>query len=91
MDLHQAAKKLLDLVKDEAFFQELGKWVTNLQNAGIKEKNIAWGDLKGVRKIRIGDKEYSPDETFECKKNPCPASYPFAGSLTLNLYKFPFK
>jgi hypothetical protein len=59
--------KLLELVQDEAFFQELVKRVDTLQKAGIKEKNIVRGDIKRVRKIRIGDKTYSPDEMFDRK------------------------
>lgn len=58
---------LLELIKDEKFFDELVKRVNALQKAGVKEKNIVHKDIKGVKKIRIGDKEYNPDETFDRK------------------------
>ncbi|MDY6836065.1 MAG: hypothetical protein SVY53_14835, partial [Chloroflexota bacterium] len=59
--------KLLELVRDEAFFKELVERVAELQQAGIKEKNIVGGDIKLVKKIRIGDKEYSPDDIYDRK------------------------
>jgi hypothetical protein len=59
---------LLALIEDEAFFNELVRRVTALQQAGIKEKNIVRQDIKRVKKIKIGDKTYAPDEPFD-KKN----------------------
>ena len=59
--------KLLALIEDENFFNELDKHVTALQKAGIKEKNIVRMDIKRVKKIKIGDKSYSPDESFDRK------------------------
>jgi len=58
---------LLALVEDEAFFNELVRRVTALQQAGIKEKNIVRQDIKRVKRIKIGDKEYAPDEPFDRK------------------------
>jgi nitrogenase subunit NifH len=63
----KAYKKLLELVKDEEFFNELVKRVEELQKAGIKEKNVVMGDIKRVKIIRIGDREYSPDEVYDRK------------------------
>ena len=63
----KVAEKLLELSKDQAFFDELSKRVTELQQAGIKEKNIFTGSIKGMKQIRIGDTVYSPDEPFDRK------------------------
>lgn len=63
----KAHEKLLDLIKDENFFNELVKRVNELQQAGIKEKNIVRKDIKRVKKIKIGDKEYSPTDNFDRK------------------------
>ena len=63
----KAGEKLLELVKDEAFFQELAKRVAELQQNGVKAKNIVRGDIVRVKKIRIGDKEYSPDDAYDFK------------------------
>ena len=61
----KAEEKLLELIKDETFFNELAKRIEELQKAGIKEKNIyKGGDIKRVKKIRIGDKIYNPHETY---------------------------
>jgi hypothetical protein len=38
-----------------------------LQQAGIKEKNIIKKDIERVKKIRIGNKEFSPDEPYDRK------------------------
>ena len=65
----KAHKKLLELVKDEKFFNQLAGKVAELQKAGIKEKNIVRQDIKRVKKIKIGDKEYSPDEQYDRKKH----------------------
>jgi hypothetical protein len=63
----KAHTKLLELIQNENFFNELVKRVDALQKVGIKEKNILQGDIRRVKKIRIGDKTYLPDETFERK------------------------
>ncbi|MDH3347226.1 MAG: hypothetical protein OEM02_03885 [Desulfobulbaceae bacterium] len=63
----KVAEKLLELSKDQTFFSELSKRVTELQQAGIKEKNIFTGSIKGMKQIRIGDTVYSPDEPFDRK------------------------
>lgn len=64
----KAAQKLLQLVEeDEAFFQELLKKVAELQKAGIREKNIVTSDIKRVKKIKIGDKVYDPNESYDRK------------------------
>ena len=60
-------EKLLELIKDEKFIIELSKKIKDLQKAGIKEKNIFTGNLKHIKKIRIGDKEYNPNEKFDRK------------------------
>jgi hypothetical protein len=59
--------KLLELIKDEAFYNELASRVDKLQKAGIREKNIVKGDIRNVKKIRIGDKEYSPHDVYDYK------------------------
>ncbi|MCF6241370.1 MAG: hypothetical protein L3J74_08510 [Bacteroidales bacterium] len=64
----KAEKKLLELIKDEKFFAELLKKVEELQKAGMKEKNIyKGGDLKRIKKIHIGDKEYKPNDHYDRK------------------------
>jgi len=63
----KAQEKLLKLIQDEKFFNELVKRVNELQKAGIKEKNIIKKDIKRVKKIKIGDKEYSPTDNFDRK------------------------
>ncbi len=63
----KAEEKLLELIKDEEFMSELLKKVEELQKAGVKEKNIFTGNIKRMKKIRIGDKEYNPNENFDRK------------------------
>jgi len=63
----QVQQTLLALVEDEAFFNELAQRVAALQQAGIKEKNIVRQDIKRVKRIKIGDKFYAPDESFDRK------------------------
>lgn len=58
---------LLELVKDENFFKELALEVSKLKAAGIKEKNIVRKDIERVKRIRIGDKEYSSNESYDRK------------------------
>ncbi|NTU41556.1 MAG: hypothetical protein HGA78_00580 [Nitrospirales bacterium] len=61
-------QRLLELVKDEDFYQELAKKIAELKKAGIKEKNIVHGSISDVTgSVRIGDREYSPDETYHRK------------------------
>ncbi len=59
--------KLMEKIKDEEWFNELVKRVSELQKAGIKEKNIVRGNIINVKKIRIGDKEYTPNEVYTAK------------------------
>ena len=59
--------RLLELVKEEAFFHTLAERVAALQKVGIKEKNIVRKDITRVKKVRIGDKAYSPDEVYTHK------------------------
>jgi hypothetical protein len=63
----KTAGKLQELVKDEKFYQEFAKQVEILKEAGIKEKNIVKGSIANVKKIRIGDKDYSPSDTYHRK------------------------
>ncbi len=63
----KAEKKLLELIQDQAFFDELAKRVQELQGAGIKEKNIVRQDIKRVKRIKIGDRMYTPNEPFDRK------------------------
>jgi len=63
----QTQAHLLQLIKDEGFMKELAQQVTSLQQAGIKEKNIIKKDIERVKKIKIGDKEYSPNESYDRK------------------------
>jgi len=63
----KAHEKLLELMQDEAFFNELAEQVAKLQKAGIRGKNVVGGDIKRVKKIRIGDKDYSPDDIYDRK------------------------
>jgi len=60
-------EKLLELVRDENFFNELVKQVNELQKAGIKEKNIVEGDIIDMEEIHIGDKVYSPNDSYDSK------------------------
>ena len=59
--------KLLELIRDEAFFIDLANRVAELQKAGIKEKNIVGKDIKRVKRIRIGDKDYTPNDVYDRK------------------------
>ncbi|MBA7584765.1 hypothetical protein ES708_26725 [subsurface metagenome] len=59
--------KLIALVENEEFFNELVKRVTALQQSGIIEKNIVKGSIKRVKRIRIGDKFYNPNESYNRK------------------------
>ncbi len=63
----KTAEKLLALIQDQAFFDELARRVQELQQAGIKEKNIVRKDIKRVKRIKIGDRMYTPDEPFDRK------------------------
>ncbi len=63
----KAEATLLKLVQDKDFFEELVQRVVELQEAGLEAKNIVGRDIKRVRKIRIGDKEYSPNEQYRYK------------------------
>lgn len=60
-------ERLLELVRDEAFFKELAQQVATLQGAGITAKNIVKKNIEHVKKVRIGDKEYAPDESYNFK------------------------
>lgn len=61
-------QKLIELSeKDPAFFDELAKRVAELKDAGIQEKNIVRQDIKNIKKIKIGDKEYNPHESYNRK------------------------
>lgn len=60
-------EKLLQLIRDKDFFQELAERVQDLQKAGIKEKNIVKKDIRHVKKIIIGDKEFSGHEPYDRK------------------------
>jgi hypothetical protein len=60
-------ERLLELINDEHFFKELQQQVTALRQAGIKEKNIVKKDIINVKRIRIGDREYTPDEQYDRK------------------------
>ena len=62
-----AHARLLELIKDESFFQELARQVAALQKAGVKEKNIVKGNIKWTKKVHIGDKQYSPNEPYNRK------------------------
>lgn len=63
----KAGGRLLELVQDEPFFEELARRVAALQQAGIREKNIVRSDITRVKKIRIGDKVYDPNDTYHLK------------------------
>ena len=58
---------LVELIKDESFFQELLQQIALLRQAGITEKNIVKKDIIEVGKIRIGDKTYEPGEAYDRK------------------------
>ncbi|MBI9033444.1 MAG: hypothetical protein JEZ03_03125 [Bacteroidales bacterium] len=60
-------ERLVELIKDEDFFNELAMRVKELQDASIREKNIVRKDIKNMKRIRIGDKEYHPNEVFHRK------------------------
>ncbi len=78
----QVQQRLLALIEDEAFFNELVRRVTALQQAGLKEKNIVRQDIKRVKRIKIGDKSYAPTESFD-KKNIVAGSVEDADEFTL--------
>ncbi|ACF13066.1 hypothetical protein Ctha_0596 [Chloroherpeton thalassium ATCC 35110] len=74
--------ELLELIKDEAFFKELKEEVTKLKYAGIREKNVVRQNIDGVKKIRIGDKTYEPNEPWD-KKNIVGGNITNADEFTL--------
>jgi len=84
--LEQATKieeKLVELSeKDPTFFEELAKRVAELKAAGIQEKNIVRQDIKNVKKIKIGDKEYNLHESYN-RKNIVEGSIEGADEFTL--------
>ena len=63
----KAEDKRIELIADENFARELSRRITELQRAGIREKNIVRGDIRRVKKIRIGDKTYNPNDVFDRK------------------------
>jgi hypothetical protein len=63
----KTSEKLIELIKNEDFLEELAKRVSELQRAGIKEKNIVRKDIINVKRIIIGDKEYNPDDIYQRK------------------------
>lgn len=78
----KAGSRLLELVQDEQFFEELARRVAALQKAGIREKNIVRGDITRVKKIRIGDKVYDPNDTYH-RKNIVEGNISDADEFTL--------
>ena len=60
-------KQLVELAKNEDFFKELSAHINELKQAGVKEKNIVKADLKNIKTIHIGDKTYSPNESYDRK------------------------
>lgn len=61
-------EKLVQLIEqDESFFKELIEKLEPLKKSEIKEKNIVSQDIKRVKRIRIGDKEYSTNEVYTRK------------------------
>lgn len=63
----QIYKRLKELIKDESFLGQLAQHVKNLMQAGIKEKNIIKGDVKGIGKIKVGDKGFFRNEIYDRK------------------------
>ena len=63
----KTGERLLELIKNEKFFDELARRVAELQKAGIKEKNIVCGSIEDMEEITIGDKVYAPYETYQRK------------------------
>ena len=78
----KAHEKLLELIRDEDFFNELVKRVDELQKAGIKEKNIVKGGIKRVKKIEIGDREFLPTDNFD-RKNIVEGGIEDAGEIII--------
>lgn len=60
-------ENLLELIKDETFFNELVIKVRELQIENITKKNTFEGSIKNVKKIMIGDKVYIPGEFYTYK------------------------
>jgi hypothetical protein len=65
----KAEEELLEMVKDKEFFEKLAEHIEILKKAQITEKNIVRGSIRNVKKIRIGDKEHSPEDHFYTHKN----------------------
>jgi len=64
----KANTRLIELIEnDEQFFETLLEKIELLKKASIKEKNIVNGDIKSVKKIKIGDKTYAPHEVYNRK------------------------
>jgi len=75
-------EKLLKLIQDEAFFNELVTRVNALQTASIKEKNIVKKNIEHVKRIKIGNKSYSPTDHFD-RKNMVEGNIKDADEFTL--------
>jgi|SRR5690606_33726776 len=60
-------EQLLELIENKSFFNELLQEISTLRKAGINEKNIVKKDIERVKKIRIGDKEYLPSDSYHRK------------------------
>ena len=81
-DEEETVKTIIEKIKDEDFFKELQSKVEELQKAGIKEKNIVKQDIMRVKKIKIGDKEYNPTDTYD-RKNIVEGNISDADEFTL--------
>lgn len=64
----QLEARLKQLVEeDPAFLAELLARLEQVEQADIIEKNIVRKSIEGVKRIKIGDKEYNPEEKYTRK------------------------
>jgi nitrogenase subunit NifH len=61
----KAQKQMLKLVQDEKFYQSLAEQVKTIQASPLRIKNSFKGELDNVRVIKIGNKEYNPNESYD--------------------------
>jgi hypothetical protein len=65
--INKTQDQLLKLIRDEDFFEQLICHIDDLKKAGVTEKNIVKANLKNIRVVHIGDKTYTPNDTYARK------------------------
>lgn len=63
----QTEERLLELIKNELFRNELELRLEILKQSGITMKNVVEKDIENVKRITIGDKIYNAGEQYDQK------------------------